>query len=89
MDTHARIAARVDQDTDDVLCTVQLVHSNPVLTDRLFEQLVDLLVERLFLALRADLAEGRIDRADYTGEVADLAGRCRRAGLLPLPSAGR
>jgi len=89
VDAHARLAERVDQDTDDVLCTVQLVRSNPGLTDRLFDQLVDLLVERVFLGLRTDLAAGRISRQEYAAEVADLAARCRDAGLLPLPSAGR
>ena len=89
VDARDRLAARVEQDLDDLLCTMQLVHTNAQLMDRLFEQLVDLFVERLFLSLRAEVASGGLARADYAREVAELAGQCRRAGLLPLPSAGR
>jgi len=89
VDARDRLAARVEQDIDDLLCTMQLVHSNHQLMDRLYDQVVDLLVERLFLSLRSDVASGRLARSDYAKEVADLAGQCRRAGLLPLPSAGR
>jgi hypothetical protein len=89
VDAHARLAERVDQDTDDVLCTVQLVRANAELTDRLFDQLVDLLVERVFLGLRSELAAGEITRQAYAAEVAELAASCRQAGLLPLPSVRR
>ncbi len=69
---------RVGQEQDDVLATLQLVRGDHVLEGRLFEQLVDLLVEGLFLDLR-----GRDGGAE---ELAGLADLCRGVGLLPLPS---
>jgi hypothetical protein len=86
VDAHIRLAHRIDQDTDDVLATLPLVRENTALVDRLFDQLVDLLVEALFLDLRNELAEGRLDREGYTEALTALAADCRRAGLLPLPS---
>jgi hypothetical protein len=79
--------SRVSQEQDDVLCTLQLVHGNDALEARLFEQLVDLLVESTFLELRQSFLDGTMDRGTYVSELADLAKQCRHAGLLPLPSA--
>ncbi len=77
---------RVGQEQDDVLGTLQLVQGDEVLEGRLFDQLVDLLVEGLFLELRQEYLEGRIEREAYVEELAGLAELCREAGLLPLPS---
>jgi hypothetical protein len=77
---------RVGQEQDDVLGTLQLVQGDEVLEGRLFDQLVDLLVEGLFLELRQEYLEGRIEREAYVDELAGLAELCREAGLLPLPS---
>jgi hypothetical protein len=77
---------RVGQEQDDVLCTLQLVAGDDVLETRLFEQLVDLLVEGLFLDLRERYLTGDVERDDYVEELAGLADLCRDAGLLPLPS---
>ncbi len=85
---HRRLADRIAQDTDDVLCTIQLVRANAELTDRLFDSLVDLLVEQLFCDLRLALSEGALSQEAYAVELATLAAQCRQAGLLPLPSAG-
>jgi hypothetical protein len=78
--------SRVSQEQDDVLCTLQLVRGNDSLEARLFEQLVDLLVESTFLELRQAFLDGALDRDAYVNELADLAEQCRNAGLLPLPS---
>ena len=77
-----RVAERVDVDIDDVLATLPLVHDNGRLTDRLFDQLVDLLLESSLLDLRARLLEGDLSAADYGHELAELARQCRTVGLL-------
>jgi hypothetical protein len=76
------VAQRVSTDTDDVLATLPLVRGNPRLTDRLFEQLVDLLLEGILVDLRSRLLDGDISAADYGHELAELAARCRQVGLL-------
>ena len=86
VDAHERLLQRVDQEQDDILCTLQLVQGDEVLETRLFEQLVDLLVEGLFLDLRQRYLEGSVAREAYVEELAALAELCRDAGLLPLPS---
>ena len=79
---------RVAEEQDEVLCTLQLVDGDDDLAGRLFDQLVDLLVEQIFLDLRTDFLAGAIDRDAYVDELANLADRCRVVGLLPLPSRG-
>ena len=86
MDAHHRLVTRVADEQDDILSTIQLVGGDPDLHDRLFDQLVDLLVEGMFLELREDYLAGRVERDRYVQSLADLADRCRQAGLLPLPS---
>jgi hypothetical protein len=86
VDAHERLVQRVGQEQDDVLGTLQLVAGDDVLEGRLFEQLVDLLVERLFLDLRQRYLDGGIAREGYVEELAGLADLCRDAGLLPLAS---
>jgi hypothetical protein len=86
VDAHDRLVARVAQEQDDVLCTLQLVQGNDELEARLFDQLVDLLVESSFLELRQQFLEGDVDRGEYVDELARLAEQCRDAGLLPMPS---
>ena len=86
VDAHDRLVRRVGQEQDDVLGTLQLVRGDAVLEDRLFEQLVDLLVEGLFLDLRQRYLDGDVDRDGYVEELAALADLCRDAGLLPLPT---
>jgi len=77
---------RVASELDDVLCTIQLVVGDDALQQRLFDQLVDLLVESMFVELRQAHLRGELDRAGYVEELAGLAATCRQAGLLPLPS---
>jgi hypothetical protein len=86
VDAHDRLVHRVGQEQDDILGTLQLVRGDDLLEARLFEQLVDLLVEGLFLDLRQSYLEGSVPREDYVEELARLADLCRDAGLLPLPS---
>jgi hypothetical protein len=76
------VAKRVASDTDDVLATVPLVCGNQQLTDHLFSQLVDLLLEGILIELRSDLAEGRITASEYASTLSDLARQCRTVGLL-------
>jgi hypothetical protein len=84
VDAHDRLATRIRQEQADLLATLQLVHDDPVLEDRLWSQLVDLLVESAFVDLRREMLAGDRDRLDYLEELTDLADRCRAAGLLPL-----
>ena len=86
VDAHDRLIERVAAEQDDVLCTIQLVQGNDDLEVHLFEQLVDLLVEGMFLDLRRSYLQGDLVRDDYVRELGALADRCRGAGLLPLPS---
>ena len=89
MDANDRLASRILQEQDDVLATLQLVNDDDGLQDRLFEQLVDLLIEGMFLDLRRQHLEGKMTRTDYVTELARLADACRQAGLLPLASRQR
>ena len=86
VDTQNRLIERVGAEQDDVLCTIQLVEGDTALQVRLFDQLVDLLVEGMFLDLRRGYLAGDIDRDRYVDELAALADQCRNAGLLPLPT---
>lgn len=78
----ADVARRVASDTDDVLASIPLVVGNPHLTDHLFEQLVDLLLEGMLVDLRRQLADGLLSSTEYGDELATLATQCRAAGLL-------
>lgn len=86
MDAHERLMQRVAAEQDDVLCTITLVAGDKSLTDRLWGQLVDLLVESMFLDLRREFLDGGLDRDAYVDALTELADRCRRVGLLPLPA---
>ena len=86
MDAQNRLIERVGAEQDDVLCTIQLVEGDEALQGRLFDQLVDLLVEGMFLDLRRGYLAGDVDRDCYVGELSTLADQCRNVGLLPLPS---
>ena len=86
MDAHHRLQARVGQEEDDLLGTIQMVRDDDELARRLFDQLVDLLVEGMFLDLRQQYLAGALTRHAYVEELSELAAQCRRAGLLPLPS---
>jgi hypothetical protein len=76
------IARRISSDTDDVLATLPLVTGNTRLTARLFEQLVDLLLEGILVELRTNVLHGNLSATAYSDEVAELAAQCRRVGLL-------
>lgn len=78
----ADVARRVASDTDDILATIPLVAGSAHLTDRLFEQLVDLLLEQMLVDLRRELAAGLISSVEYGDELAALATQCRASGLL-------
>jgi hypothetical protein len=85
MDRTDRVARQVSEEQADVLESILLVDGDAALEDRLFARLVDLLVEGLFLDLRARYARGDLDAGALTRELASLAMACRSAGLLPLP----
>lgn len=84
VNAHERLLHLVDDELDDVLATIQLVAGDDALEARLFERLVDLLVERAFLDLRRRQLNGELAPARYTAELTDLARRCRLMGLLPF-----
>ncbi len=77
---------RIEGEQDDVLATLQLVRGDDALESRLYEQLVDLLVEGMFVELRQQHLCGDLAREEYVDELTALADLCRGAGLLPLPS---
>ncbi len=86
MDAHERLVTRVADEQDDILSTIQLVGHDDELRERLFEQLVDLLVEAMFLDLREQYLGGAVTREVYVEDLSSLAAQCRVAGLLPLPT---
>jgi hypothetical protein len=85
MTAHERLLQRVSVEQDDVLATLQLVQGDDALEARLFEQLVDLLIEAMFLSLRQDYLDGELSHDAYVAQLGVLAATCRSAGLLPLP----
>ena len=76
------LVRRLERDIDDVLATMPLVAGNAPLVDRLFAQLVDLMLESIMLGLRTEMIEGTIDAEQYGAELAALASQCRQVGLL-------
>ncbi len=86
VNAHQRLVHRVEAEQDDVLATLQLVQGDAALEGRLFAQLVDLLVEGMFLDLRQRYLDGQMEREVYVDELSTLADLCRRPGLLPLPT---
>ena len=85
MEATRHLATQVSEEQDDVLASIVLVQGDTELEDRLFERLVDLLVESLFLDLRRQYSDGELDTSGLTTGLAALALECRTAGLLPLP----
>jgi len=84
VDALDRLIARVAAEQDDVLRSIQLCGQDPALVDRLWAQLVDLLVEATFLDLRRRHLLGAEAPGTCARELADTAARCRAVGLLPL-----
>jgi hypothetical protein len=77
-----RVIEHLAVETDDVLATLPLVANNPSLTDRLFTQLVELLLEGIVLDLRTAFEAGDLRVAEFGNQLAELAAQCRRVGLL-------
>lgn len=76
------LATDVDRELDDALSTLWLVRGNEQLSERLFDQVVDLLLERILLDLRTDLVAGKLTASTFATELARLADQCRTVGLL-------
>lgn len=76
------LATDVDRELDDALSTLWLVRENPQLCERLFDQVTDLLLERILLGLRTDLVAGHITASEFANQLAKLADQCRHVGLL-------
>ena len=87
VDAHDRLVQRVGQEQDDILGTLQLVRGDDLLEARLFEQLVDLLVEGLFLDLRQRYLEGAVEREEYVEELAAWPTSAATPGCCPSPAA--
>jgi hypothetical protein len=72
----------VDQELDDALATLWLVRENDQLAGRMFEQITDLLLERILLELRSELIAGHLTATSFADQLARLAEQCRHVGLL-------
>ena len=81
MDRRA-LVTDIDCELDDALSTIWLVRGNDQLSGRLFDQVVDLLLERVLLELRNELVAGRLTASAFATELARLADQCRSVGLL-------
>jgi hypothetical protein len=79
-----RQATRVSKEQDDLLRTIALVRSNTELTVPLFDRLVDVCLEALFIELRHQREQGDLAEDQYVVEVFRLATQCREVGLVPL-----
>lgn len=77
-----RIAERLAVETDDVLATISVVDGDLLLTDHLFAQLVDLLLEGMLVELRRRLQSGELSPMDFCIERAELVGQCEAVGLM-------
>lgn len=84
MDELIRQSGRVTREQDDLLRTISLVRSNGELVRPLFDRLVDVCLEGLFLELRTMRNENRLSEDEYVVEVFRLAQQCREVGLIPL-----
>lgn len=76
------LATDVDRELDDALSTIWLVRGNEQLSERLYDQVVDLLLERVLLDLRTELVAGNLTASSFASELARLADQCRAVGLL-------
>lgn len=76
------LVSDVDRELDDALSTLWLVRGNEQLSVRLFDQVTDLLLERILLDLRSELVAGRLTATTFATELARLADQCRSVGLL-------
>ena len=77
------LARHVANQIDDVLATIPLVSGNEDLTEHLWEQLVDLLLEGALVELQRQRRDGRLSARAYREALAELAAQCGAAGLLP------
>ena len=73
--------AQVNKQIDDLLATIYLVRDNHELVERLFEQLVNDLVELTFLETHLDFEGGVIDLRDFQEQIATLRRQCQAMGL--------
>ena len=77
-------AQRLDNDVDDLLWSIWLVHNNDVAVDGLFARLTEVFLERLFVDLRQQWVSGQLSRQQYDDAAFELAGQCLAVGFLPL-----
>lgn len=75
----------INRQIDDLLATIFLVRDNVKLVERLFDQLVDELVELSYLETHLDFESGVIDLRQYQGEMASLTDQYRAVGLPHRP----
>ena len=76
------LASDVDGELDDALSTLWLVRGNDQLAERMADQIVDLLLERILVSLRAELVAGELTANEFATRLARLADQCRAVGLL-------
>ena len=77
-------AQRLDNEVDDLLWSIWLVHTNDAAVDGLFARLTEVFVEQLFLELRQQWVRGQLTRQQYDDATFELAGECLTVGFLPL-----
>jgi len=84
MQADDQMVREVGEEQDDVLASIQLVRGDRSLEDRLFEQLVDLLIEGMFVELRQAYLMAEMTSDAYVAELGILVDALSGAGLLPL-----
>lgn len=84
MHADEQLAREVGEEQDDVLASILLVRGDRSLEDRLFEQLVDLLIEGMFVELRQAYLAAELSRDAYVAELGALVDLLSSGSLLPL-----
>lgn len=84
MHADEQLAHEVGEEQDDVLASILLVRGDRSLEDRLFEQLVDLLIEGMFVELRQAYLLTELSRDEYVTQLGALVEALSGTGLLPL-----
>jgi hypothetical protein len=76
----------VDERLEDVLSMLPMAAADAASRDRLFSEVVDLLMDSILGELRARLDSGVISPRHYATELAVLASQARHVGLLTPPA---
>ena len=76
-------AQEIDREVDALLMTLSVADDKSVVVRYIFDRLVELLVEQLFVDVRRRFMAGQLSRHEYVAELAQTIDQCRAVGLVP------